>query len=75
MALRYGTATRFTRDLDAARASGLAKFREEFEERLIEGWEGFTGRLVEKKPPKPEGVPAAYVIKPFEIKIAYKGKA
>ncbi len=74
MALRYGTSTRFTKDLDAARASGLAKFREEFEERLLEGWEGFTGRLLEKKPPKPARVPSAYVMKPFDIKLSYKNK-
>ncbi|MFJ2619839.1 nucleotidyl transferase AbiEii/AbiGii toxin family protein [Glutamicibacter sp. NPDC087344] len=75
MALRYGAQTRFTKDLDAARTSGLSKFRSDFEERLLEGWEGFTGRLVEKKAPRPAGVPTAYVMKPFEIKISYKGKA
>ncbi|MGP9488285.1 nucleotidyl transferase AbiEii/AbiGii toxin family protein [Glutamicibacter sp. 287] len=75
MALRYGTGTRFTRDLDAARASGLAKFRDDFADRLLEGWEGFTGRLVEKKQLKPAGVPAFYVMKPFDVKLDYKGKA
>ncbi|MGP9783671.1 hypothetical protein CQ010_14990 [Arthrobacter sp. MYb211] len=75
MALRYGTGTRFTRDLDAARASGLAKFRDDFADRLLEGWEGFTGRLVEKKQLKPAGVPASYVMKPFDVKLDYKGKA
>ena len=74
MALRYGTATRFTKDLDAARARGLSKFREDFEERLIDGWEGFTGLLREKKAPKPAEVPSAYVMKPFDIKLSYKGK-
>lgn len=74
MALRYGSETRFTLDLDAARARDLASFRAAFEERLREGWGGFTGRLVELKPPKPTGIPASYVMQPFEVKLDYKGK-
>lgn len=74
MALRYGASTRFTRDLDAARTKELAIFRTDFEERLREGWGGFTGRLVERKAPKPEGIPAPYVMKPFDVKLDYEGK-
>lgn len=59
MALRYGRATRFTRDLDVARSRSLARFRSEFEDALSAGWAGFTGRLVEKAPPRPPSVPAA----------------
>lgn len=66
MALRYGSSTRFTRDLDAARTGGILAFRADFEERLREGWSGFTGRLAERKAPKPEGIPAPYVMKPFD---------
>jgi hypothetical protein len=74
MALRYGSSTRFTRDLDAARTGGLATFRADFEERLREGWGGFTGRLLDRKAPKPTGIPAAYVMKPFDVKLDYEGK-
>jgi hypothetical protein len=55
MALRYGSNTRFTLDLDAARAQALATFRAEFEKRLREGWGSFTGRLVERTPPEARG--------------------
>jgi hypothetical protein len=74
MALRYGSGTRFTRDLDAARTGSLAKFRVDFEECLRKGWGGFSGRLVERKAPKPEGIPATYVMKPFDVKLDYEGK-
>lgn len=74
MALRYGSSTRFTRDLDAARTGGILAFRADFEERLREGWSGFTGRLAERKAPKPEGIPAPYVMKPFDVKLDYEGK-
>jgi len=73
MALRFGSNTRFTRDLDAARASDLATFRADFEERLRVGWGGFTGRLVERTPPRPVGIPASYVMKPFDVKLDYTG--
>ncbi|ACZ29492.1 hypothetical protein Xcel_0453 [Xylanimonas cellulosilytica DSM 15894] len=62
MALRYGRATRFTRDLDAARVQTLAGFRSEFEESLARGWAGFTGRLITRPAPRPTGVPPAYVM-------------
>lgn len=74
MALRYGSNTRFTLDLDAARARDLAPFRADFEERLREGWGGFTGRLVERTPPKPKGIPTSYVMKPFDVKLDYEGR-
>lgn len=74
MALRYGSSTRFTRDLDAARAGNLATFRADFEERLREGWAGFTGHLVERTPPKPPAIPVSYVMKPFEVKLDYEGR-
>nr|WP_255353631.1 MULTISPECIES: nucleotidyl transferase AbiEii/AbiGii toxin family protein [unclassified Plantibacter] len=74
MALRYGRATRFTRDLDAARSGTLAEFVSEFEERLRNGWAGFTGRLIERTPPKPAGVPATYVMQPFDVKLDYRGR-
>lgn len=74
MALRYGRGTRFTRDLDAARVQSLAIFRSDFEESLSSGWAGFTGRLIEKRAPRPPAVPSAYVMQPFEVKLDYRGK-
>lgn len=74
MALRYGRGTRFTQDLDAARIQPLARFRSDFEESLASGWAGFTGRLVEKPAPRPPAVPTAYVMKPFQVKLDYRGR-
>lgn len=74
MALRYGRGTRFTQDLDAARVGPLAKFRSDFEDSLAAGWTGFTGRLIEKAAPRPTDVPTAYVMKPFNVKLDYRGR-
>ncbi|MEE8717355.1 MAG: nucleotidyl transferase AbiEii/AbiGii toxin family protein [Coriobacteriales bacterium] len=63
--LRYGDAqTRFTRDLDAARSVDLDEFVEGLDAALREGWEGFTGRLVERRPAHPEGIEPRYVMRP-----------
>lgn len=75
MALRFGRGTRFTQDLDAAGAGSLKQFRSDFEESLARGWSGFTGRLIEKQPPRPAGVPTAYIMQPFEVKLDYRGKS
>lgn len=75
MALRYGRDARFTRDLDVARVRSLAEFRSDFEQTLAAGWSGFTGRLVERPSPRPLGVPAGYVMRPFDIKLAYRGRS
>lgn len=74
MALRFGRGTRFTQDLDAARVQPLAAFRRDFEESLATGWAGFTGRLVERPAPRPSAVPTAYVMRPFEVKLDYRGR-
>lgn len=75
MALRYGRATRFTQDLDAAHSQPLASFKRHFEESLAQGWEGFTGRLVPKTAPRPSGVPSEYVMQPHDVKLSYHGKS
>lgn len=75
MALRYGRGTRFTQDLDAARVRPLARFRSDFEDSLADGWAGFTGRLIEKEAPRPTGVPAPYVMQPFEVRLEYRGRS
>lgn len=73
--IRYGNqTTRFTRDLGTARSSGLEDFLEKLEDALAIGWNGFTGRLVARKPASPENVPAPYVMQPFEVKLGYNGK-
>jgi Nucleotidyl transferase AbiEii toxin, Type IV TA system len=75
MALRFGRGSRFTRDLDAASVQSLDHFRADFEESLAAGWAGFTGRLVERAAPGPVGVPAGYVMQPFDVKLAYRGQS
>jgi len=72
--LRYGDkTTRFTRDLDAARADNLNIFLEQLDIALKNGWYGFTGRVVRKNPARPKGIPGEYIMQPFEIKLAYNG--
>lgn len=74
--IRFGDgATRATTDLDAARASDLGAFVPAFEANLERGWNGFTARLVAREPASPAGVPSAYVMQPYEVKISYLGGA
>lgn len=74
--IRFGKdTTRFSRDLDAARASSLNEYILRLGEALVEGWCGFTGTVVPKEPASPKGVPAAYVMQPFEVKLSYNGKS
>ena len=74
--LRFGNAaTRFTTDLDAARVHDVEAFVEKLEERLTEGWCGFTGHVVPRSPAHPEGVPEQYVMQPFDVKLSYNGKS
>ena len=72
--LRFGNvATRYTKDLDAARALGLEAYISELEERLRRGWGGFTGRVIKGRPAKVKDVDPQYVMKPYEIKLDYRG--
>ena len=74
MKIRYGDeATRASNDLDAARRVGIDEFAEEFGEALAVGWEGFTGRLVQGRQAHPRGVPAAYIMQPFDVRLSYLG--
>jgi hypothetical protein len=76
MALRYGRAeSRFTQDLDAARIHPLSEFLDDFEASLNQGWAGFTGRVVDPQPPRPPGIPPAYVMQPFDLKLDYLGRS
>lgn len=75
--IRVGEArSRFTPDLDASRARGieLDDYVDELSQRLAEGWSGFTGTLVELEPAQPVDVPPDYVMRPFEIRLAYRSR-
>ena len=73
--IRFGNAaTRFSQDLDTARVSSLEDYISQLSERLEEGWNGFTGTVVKKDAPSPEGVPAPYIMQPFEVKLSYNHK-
>lgn len=72
--VRFGEEnTRATIDFDAARASDLKDFIEEFEDMLGIGWNGFSARLLRRQPASPKDVPGAYVMQPFEVKLNYLG--
>lgn len=51
MAFRYGADVRFTADLDVSYRRELADFVASFEQRLAEGWNGFTGVLIAQEAP------------------------
>lgn len=72
---RYGAAfTRYTRDVDTARVMEHEEYIAKLKEALAAGWNGFTADLVEVEPPEPEGVPCAYVMKPYDAKLKYLGR-
>ena len=73
--LRLGDrSTRFTSDLDIVRSNDLEEFTAEFNSALANGWNGFTGRLVARRPAKPKNVPTEYVMQPYEVKLSYSNK-
>lgn len=73
--IRFGeAATRFSDDLDTARASSIDDYTDALAESLRSGWEGFTGLLVRKEPRVPNGLPAQYAMQPYEVKLSYLGK-
>ena len=73
--MRFGDAkTRFTTDLDTATASDPEAYAEALGAALAKGWEGFTGRIVEREPAQPKDVPPEYVMRPFDVKLSYSGK-
>lgn len=73
--LRFGPlGFRATRDLDAARRGTIEDFGRLLEERLQAGWNGFSGTVVPGRPARPRGVPGEYVMRPFEVRLAYNGR-
>lgn len=73
MKIRMGNHTRFSLDLDVARAMDLEVFVSELQENLRVGWNGFTGTLITEKQAKPIGVPSGYVMAPFRVKLNFMG--
>lgn len=74
--LRLGDAgTRFTTDLDFARAKSMDSFLGNLRSALDEGWEGFTGRPVLGRQAHPKDVPPHYVMQPVDVKLSYKGRS
>lgn len=76
MQIRLGDAeSRATRDLDAARAAELSldTYLEQLDERLAAGWTGFTGTVRDSEGPSPVDVPPDYVMRPFLIRLSYRG--
>ena len=72
---RYGDiATRVTKDLDAAQGADIDVFIAGLDEALHAGWHGFTGHVVKREPASPDGVPPAYVMRPFDVKLEYNRK-
>lgn len=73
--MRYGNArTRYTTDLDTATATDPAAYAELLGAALARGWEGFTGRVAPREPAHPRDVPEEYVMRPFDVRLAYLGK-
>lgn len=74
--IRFGKdVTRFSRDLDTARVSSLDDYISSLEDSLATGWCGFSGSIIPREPAAPKGIPTAYVMRPFEVKLAYNGKS
>ena len=73
---RYGGAvTRYTKDVDTARLVELEAYLESLRLKLAEGWNGFTGKIVDVEPPSPPNVPKPYLMMPYDIKLQYLGKS
>ena len=73
---RYGGAvTRYTKDVDTARSVALEVYLESLRLKLAEGWNGFTGKIVDVEPPSPPNVPKPYLMMPYDIKLQYLGKS
>lgn len=67
------SSTRFSSGLDAARRSDIEQSAARPESPRA-GWEGFTETLVPRSRAHPEGAAGPYVMKPFDVKLAYLGK-
>ena len=71
-------ATRFTTDVDVARRAGVTidEFLAALRSQCAQGWGGFTATVAEGRSARaPRTVPVDYVMRPFMIKLAYRGKS
>jgi hypothetical protein len=71
-------ATRFTTDVDVARPAAVSidEFIDSLRSRGKDGWAGFTARVIEARRARaPKAVPADYVMRPYELKLAYRGRS
>ena len=74
--LRYGmSCTRATVDLDTACSGDIPQFIDMLAARLKEGWNDFTGEVVRRNPATPRDVPQQYVMKPYAVRLMYKGQS
>ena len=77
MKLRVGEpGSRFTPDFDASRSAEIAldDYIDELADLLAAGWSGFTGTVEQEDAATPDGVPAEYVMQPFSIRLAFRGR-
>ncbi|MBX3031478.1 MAG: nucleotidyl transferase AbiEii/AbiGii toxin family protein [Chloroflexi bacterium] len=77
MMLRVGyRASRTTRDLDVARPPdwSVDEFVERLAERLRDGWAGFSGTVGQLPAHMPPDMPAAYVMRPFDVTLDFLGR-
>jgi hypothetical protein len=73
--LRLGDAmTRQTPDLDAAFRGDRDAFLTGLSANLRQGWGPFTGTVIEGRPRPPAGVPSAYVMQPYTVKLLFHGR-
>lgn len=66
--------TRQTPDLDTAFRGDRDAFLEQLAASLAAGWGNFSGTVTEGRQRPPAGVPAAYVMQPMTVKLAYHRK-
>lgn len=74
--LRYGiSCTRATMDLDTACRGDASLFIADLSARMRAGWNDFTGEVVRRNPATPRLVPRQYVMKPYAVRLMYKGQS
>lgn len=74
--LRYGiSCTRATMDLDTACKDDIALFIADLSERMRAGWNDFTGEVVRRNPAAPRLLPQQSVMKPYAVRLMYKGQS
>ncbi|WP_196073329.1 nucleotidyl transferase AbiEii/AbiGii toxin family protein [Nakamurella alba] len=68
-------ATRASRDLDVTTDADREVFIEDLQRRLRVGWNGFTGRVLARRGPRPAGIPPTYVMSPYDLKMDFRGQS